>query len=629
MCGIAGILTTNTHIHHQDISHRLIQQLQHRGPDHIDTQQIDQYCTLSHARLKIIDLSNAANQPMYCYQKRFVIVFNGEIYNYPALKLELQRVAYQSSDKPYPFSTQSDTEVILAAYHRWGKNCVQYLDGMFAFVIYDTLTHTLFAARDRQGKKPLYYILHPHTFIFSSEISPLIHSSFSSKQLNKEQLYDYYQYQSTFSTHTLIEDIHSLAPAHTLTISLNNTQHLHIEKQNYWKPITYTLNTKDISYEESVKQVRTLLFSAIEKRLISDVPIGAFLSGGIDSSAIVSIMKQFFSSKVNTFHVHSNFSKYNEKNYAEHLSTIYQTAHHNITLSESDVLNMVIESLDKMDYPSGDGINTYIVSNATKKAGITVALSGLGGDELFAGYPQFKILYKLHISEIFDFSWIRKNLAKLIPHNQLHTAYRLKILMQSSSLHITRIFPYYRQIFLQNNIPLALPHYTSHFNTFSSEKKLFPHHILSYISLVEMTNYMQPVLLRDADQMSMANALEIRCPFLDSNLVTFVLSLPDEYKYPTSPKKILTDALKDLLPHNIVQRKKMGFVLPFEWWMRKELKSFCESKIQHITTYPFIKKEVLLKEWHDFQTAKHNRWWMFWHLIVWQHWIEKNKIHIQ
>ncbi|GIV29574.1 MAG: asparagine synthetase B [Bacteroidia bacterium] len=627
MCGIGGVFTNNKSIRHQELAQQLVASILHRGPDYSDSIRVSEYCSLSHARLKIIDLSDNANQPMYCYQKRYVIVFNGEIYNYKHLRLELQRVAYQSRQKPYPFQTQSDTEVILAAYHRWGEECVNHLDGMFAFAIYDTEENSLFLARDRQGKKPLYYIHRPDVFAFASEVRALMHSSLSSRELDVSQLFDYFQYQTVFSPHTLVKDIQLLDSACTLKVSFSQNQTVVAEKKKYWVPVKEITNESDISYDEAKSKVRELLFQSVEKRLVSDVPLGAFLSGGIDSSAIVGIMKKIFSSEVNTFHVTTNVSELAENEFAQSLSAIYQTRHHNIVLKEREVLQSVSEALEKTDYPTGDGINTYIVSNATKQTGITVALSGVGGDELFAGYPQFKVMSRLHHLSSMGFASFGKIAASVLPVGKRSFFYRLKVLMQANSLSADTLFPYYRQVFLQKNIPLMGNQFPSFFHTHADERYLLKnHHIISYISILEMDNYMQHVLLRDTDQFSMANALEVRAPFLDTALVEFVLSLPDAYKYPVTPKKLLTDAVQDILPENIVQRRKMGFVLPFMKWMREDLKNLCEEKIKHLSEQKFVDGKKLLTEWKAYQTGKHDRWWMFWHLIVLQYWMEKNNI---
>ncbi|GIV26859.1 MAG: asparagine synthetase [glutamine-hydrolyzing] 1 [Bacteroidia bacterium] len=630
MCGIAGVLTFDKNVDHERISALMIQSLKHRGPDATNVLKADAFCSLAHARLKIIDLSENANQPMLCYQNRYVIVFNGEIYNYQHLKLELQRLEYKSQYKPYPFQTKSDTEVILAAYHRWGKDCVKYLDGMFAFAIYDKHSHELFLARDRQGKKPLYYLMRENTFAFASEIRTLLNSNLSSRTLNLSQLYDYVQYQTTFAPHTFISDIQLLESGTVLQVNIQQEK-LVYKKNTYWHFMPEkTLQKEDISYDEAKRKVRELLFNAVEKRLISDVPLGAFLSGGIDSSAIVGIMKNFLSSEVNTFHITTEVEEFAENQYAEDLAKIYGTKHHNIILKQKEVLNLVPEALVNMDYPTGDGINTYIVSKTTKQAGITVALSGVGGDELFAGYPQFQILMKFHKLDVIDFSGIRQLLSKCISDNLFSNAYRLKILMQSDSLSVNKLFPYYRHFFSNKNIPLDKNYWITHFNYFNSNKGLIKNkHILSYISLLEMHHYMQHVLLRDADQMSMAHALEVRAPFLDKDLVHFVLSLPDEYKYPTSPKRLLTESIKDILPIDIINRKKMGFVLPFKHWLRNELKSFCEENLKSISNYSFLNSEKIWKEWRNYQSLKHDRWYLFWHLIVLQNWIEKNNIKVE
>lgn len=620
MCGIAGIFQfqKNPNTYFNQVQ-KMATTLQHRGPDYTNILNIDTNCTLAHTRLKIIDLSDAANQPMSCYQNRFFIVFNGEIYNYKELRTELQRVQYQYPFPPYPFKTQSDTEAILAAYHRWGKACTQYLDGMFAFAIYDKQTQELFIARDRQGKKPLYYIHTNKLFAFASEIRSIIASGLSSQKINHHQLYDYFQYQTNFAPNTLIQDIQLLPSAHYAIIQSNGD----IQIKPYWKPNIHTSKENDINLIH--QNIKNLLFQSVEKRLISDVPVGAFLSGGIDSSAIVGIMKQIHPTNVNTFHVTTEYQNFSEQTYAENFSKQLHTHHHTIVLKKTDILNLVLEALEKMDYPSGDGINTYIVSKATKNAGITVALSGLGGDELFAGYPQYKHLPKIQAYQMFDIPSLRKNISKIIPSSLFNHAHRLKILMSSPTLKIQDVFLYYRKTFLNNQTPLKNKKTETHLQLLNEYLYLTKQNqILSYLSLLEMRNYMEHILLRDTDQMSMAHALEVRNPFLDTALIEYILNLPDHIKYPITPKKLLTDSLSEILPKNITQRKKMGFVLPFQEWMRNELKSFCEKKIFELAEQDFIDKKLLLAEWKKYQSKQHNRWWQFWHLIALQNWIHKN-----
>ncbi len=623
MCGIGGIFAfeKNNSTRYEHAIKIISEQLTHRGPDCQNIIQTDN-CFLTHTRLKIIDLNDSANQPMVCYQNRYTIIFNGEIYNYKDLKLDLQRASFNSNNKPYPFTTQSDTEVILAAYYRWGKDCVQYLDGMFAFAIYDNINKELFIARDRFGKKFIYYTLQPDFFAFASELTPLLKSKLIDAKINSDQLYNYFLYQTTFAPYTLIKDVYLLEAGCSALIKAG----VAIQKNRYYSLPKDTFTTKDFSYDETKKQLRTLLFNAVEKRLISDVPLGAFLSGGIDSSTIVGIMRQISSNKIDTFHVTSNQKEFTESNYAKKLSQIYNTNHHDILLDEQKFLDLVPEALSKMDYPSGDGINTYIVSKYTKQSGITVALSGLGGDELFAGYPQFKILSSLHYKKWLDIPFVRKNIFQILPKDLFHSAYRLKLLMNSSSLDIKNTIDNYRSVFSELNVPLKTKHATLFFDTQLYEYMLQKNHLLSFISAYEMNTYMQNILLRDTDQMSMAVALEVRVPFLDYRLAECVMSVPDEYKYPHTPKKLLTDTLSDILPKEIIDRKKMGFVLPWKKWMNTHLHSFCDEKIKKLAQADFIDNKKLLYQWKSFNTHRNDRWWMFWHLIVLQNWIEKNNI---
>ena len=346
----------------------------HRGPN-AEGHYVDESVALGHRRLSIIDLSPEANQPFFDSTGRYAMVFNGEVYNFMDIR-------HQLAD--YPFRTNCDTEVVLAAYIRWGEACLSRFYGMFAFAVWDKQEQRLFVVRDRLGIKPLYFYQDEKKFLFASEIRPLLASGLVAKKLDQEGLYDYFNYQTVHAPRTIVEGVFQLNPGE-YAILKNGT----FTKKTYWKLAPDQPDIVEGSYGEVKKQVRRLMLESVERRLVSDVPLGAFLSGGIDSTAVVALMAEVADQAVDTFSVVFEEPQFDESEYSELVARRFNTRHHPMLLKPQDFLNALPNALMAMDSPSGDAINTYVVSKVTKEAGVTVALSGLGGDELFAGYPLF------------------------------------------------------------------------------------------------------------------------------------------------------------------------------------------------------------------------------------------------
>lgn len=629
MCGINGFIS-DTFLMEQKktVVTKMNAKIAHRGPDNEGIWNDEDVC-LGHRRLSIIDLSIDGNQPFFSADKRYVIVYNGELYNYKDLKLELQRTAQGSTIPPYFFKTASDTEVILAAFIRWGNKCLDYFNGMYAFAIYDTHEKKLIIARDRIGVKPLYYYYGDEGFVFSSEIRAIIHSSIKSFSLNKEVVSEYSMYQTVFAPNTIIKGIKMLMPGCL------------IEYQNHKPSITqyYTSSkiseeTRDLSYSEICLKVNELLTHSVQRRLVADVPFGAFLSGGIDSSAIVGLMSKVSAEKIQTFNINFDESDYSEAKYARIIAKKFNTQHHEIKLSPGDFLNQLPEALSAIDHPSGDGPNTYIVSKATKNAGITMALSGIGGDELFAGYDVFK-----RMAELQKKSWLnalpafaRKSAGYLIQKkNKSVSGNKKQELLAQAQINFKSAYPLNRSLFTQKELLGLIKSDTAleNIKKIISTVPQIEHHLLSAVSLAEINTYLQNVLLRDADQMSMAVALEVREPFLDYKLIDFVLGINDTHKYPHTPKKLLIDSLGDLLPTEIVNRPKMGFTLPWQYWLSNELKSFCEKNIYEFAEYDFCNKTEIQNLWNRFLNKDNSvTWSRIWHLVVLNNWLKENNISI-
>ncbi len=592
----------------------------HRGPDAAEI-FAEGPVALGHRRLSIIDLSETANQPMLDYTNRYIIVFNGEIYNYQQVKAKLGS---------YPYKTNSDTEVILAAYERWGVECLRELNGMFAFAIWDRHTQILFMARDRLGKKPFYYIQQSGTFFFASELRALLATQSVPRKLSPVGLTMYLKYQSIPAPDTIVDSVYQLPAAH---YALYHAGELSLHP--YWSMLN-PADSVDVSSREVVeREVRLRLRSAVEKRLISDVPLGAFLSGGIDSSAIVGLMAELSDQPVNTFSIVFQEKKFDESAYSNLIAKRFNTHHTPLEVTSDRLRDMLPEILSSMDTPSGDGPNTYVVSKLTKQAGITVALTGLGGDELFAGYTTFDN-YK-HLRQL---SWfwqlprpVRLSMAgiisQVVPKRQRAKMTDLLAIPAANPANVLPVLRKSMPDHLIHKLAPLLPVYKDTLvNTLhQSEHQLIRLPMLSQVSVGEILSYAEPLLLRDADQMSMAHSLELRVPFFDYNLVEYVLQVPDEYKTGRSPKPLLTASLHDLLPDSIINRPKMGFSFPWSGWLRGPLYEFCNRRLERLARHELFDGNALLTYWQGFlQNDPSVSWNHIWLLVVLDDWIETNNI---
>ena len=617
MCGIAGIVGLEDREKAGHKIHLMTESLKHRGPDATGV-FVDDRIALGHLRLSIIDLSESANQPFFDRTNRFAITYNGEIYNYREVKKLLP---------DYPFRTDSDTEVVLAAYEKFGADCLSLFNGMFAFAIWDSERRELFAARDRLGVKPFYYSQTAGgAFIFASEIRALLNSQLIPRNLNKYGVYDYLMYQSVYAPETIVENVFQLE-AGEFGIFANGE----FTKKSYWQIEKNSFGEMNDSVGDIKKNVKELLLSSIEQRMISDVRLGAFLSGGIDSSAVVALMSEVSERPIDTFSVNFEEKEFDESTYSNLIAKKYKTNHTSVCLTATDFLRELPQALKAADSPSGDGVNTYVVAKATKKTGITVALSGLGGDELFAGYPNFLNWYKTKNSFLPKIpAVVRRSLAAAFSNIGNSKYQRIADVVAADNINLSGVYPMFRQVMSQQ---IVSDFYRNGHYEISIQKQLknkepdisrFP--LLSQFSIAELLGYTQNVLLKDTDQFSMASALEVREPFFDYRLVEYVLRIPDSVKYPKYPKSLLVESIYPMLPDEIVHRKKMGFVLPFDRWMRNELKDFCQNRIDNLAARAIFDSDRLNSKWRDFQNGKNGVLWShLWHLVVLTEWLENNK----
>ena len=604
----------------------MIAKQKHRGPDASGT-YVNDFLVFGHSRLSIIDPDPSANQPFYSSDNNFILIFNGELYNYKKIRESLP---------DYPFRTNSDTEVILAAYQTWGTACVHKFNGMFAFAIWDVEKCALFIARDRLGIKPLYVYDNNESIVFSSEIRSLMECSLVKKKIDKDAFVDYLRYSTVHAPKTIIEGVKVLMPGHFMWVSDDE-----YKNEAYWD-INTSINRKsdNQSYEEIKFEVKNRLAKSVERRLMADVPFGAFLSGGIDSSAIVALMSEVTDKPLKTFNISFAEEAFSEAKYARIIANKYKTDHTEIKLNPVDFLKDLPSALSSMDHPSGDGPNSFVVSKATKEAGVKMALSGLGGDELFAGYDIFpRAVSLLDKKWIYSFPiGIRRLMGKALKIVKPTIASDKTVeTITQKYLELPFYYPINRQVLNDELISAltgigVLPEnevYRIGLNGIDVKAAGFNSPFLSKVSYMEINTYMQNILLRDTDQMSMANSLEVRVPFLDHELVEYVYGVADEHKFPYSPKKLLIDSLDDLLPKEIVNRPKMGFTFPWEHWMKNELKDFCIANLTNLVDKELLDKKELWDMWGRFlKGSQKASWSRLWPLVVLGFWLEENAVEV-
>ncbi len=593
----------------------------HRGPD-AEGIWTHNFCVLGHRRLSIIDTSAAGNQPFHLDDNSLVVVFNGEIYNYLELRKELEN--------SHSFKTQTDTEVILAAYKRWGVDCVQHFYGMFAFALWDENQAQMLIARDRLGVKPLYYAETENGFVFASEIRAILSTGWIERRIRANAAADYLRYQTVHAPNTIIEGILMLMPGHRIVIDAKGCR-----TERWWDLTDSRVRLDGTEQKDSIrKHINELLHSSVELRMRADVPFGAFLSGGIDSSIVVGLMSSLSAHPVNTFSITFNEQAYDESPYSELIAKRFNTKHTAIQLSAKHFLDLVPEALLSMDHPSGDGPNTYVVSQATRNAGVKMALSGLGGDEVFAGYDVFRRMKTLETRQ-----WlnslplvIRKNMGAIMRSLKPSAASeKIAAALAQERIDLAHFYPLTRQVLYESEVARLLktkPVEGNYVELLSQAVSGIRMPTLSKVSVLEISTYMQNVLLRDADQMSMAHALEIRVPFLDHRLIEFVLGVSDEHKYPHTPKELLTSSVGDLIPREIIDRPKLGFTFPWAVWMQNELKSFCEEQLHALKQVEVLQHDEVIALWRRFLAGdKRISWSRIWPMVVLGHWVKQNDAH--
>jgi asparagine synthase (glutamine-hydrolysing) len=591
MCGIAVHLSVNGTAKPLDL-----QLIRHRGPDSSgEWTSPDGRCWLGNTRLAIIDLSPSGAQPMTDPATGNVIVVNGEIYNHRALRAQLgPNVDWKGT---------SDTETLLQGYARWGHDVLDHLKGMFAFAIYDAAREELFFARDRLGIKPLYYTTDAGGVRVASEVKVLAGEW---REITAKAISGYLQWGACPERNLLYSDLRVLPAGHAMTI----TRQGQIKTWRYWPSRKAFVSSTD----NVLRQVRDLIDKAVDEHLLSDVPVASFLSGGIDSSIVTAVAAQKLEKKLQTFSVGFDVAEFDETAIAQEIAERYRTEHHRIQLSEEEVIHSVTEAVEKLDLPSVDAINTYIVSRAVAAYGVKVSLSGLGGDELFGGYPSFRDVPRLKL-----IAKLPRPLRKL-----LGAATKLgdRLADLPATADTGELARWRRRFFTDDMIRRAgLPSAPAFF-----ECPVEVPDDYARVSWAELTGYMRRMLLRDADQMSMAVSLELRVPFLDHELVEYVLGLPEAAKkrFP-GPKGLLVEACRDLLPPSVYRRPKAGFVLPMKIWMLGPLASFVEEGLRETVSRRLLPEAFVNEISGAFQRGRLH-WTRVWSIVVLGHFAKRSQL---
>ena len=569
--------------------------IRHRGPDATgEWTSPDGRFWLGSTRLAIIDLSPTGAQPMSDAATGNVIVSNGEIYNHPALRDLL--------GPDTRWRGTSDTETILMGYARWGHGVLDRLKGMFAFAIFDAARGELFVARDRLGIKPLYYVVEGDEVRIASEVKVLVERA---EAIRAESIAAYLEWGACPERQLLYDNVRTLPAGHAMTISAGG----HLATWCYWpsRPLVSPI-------DNAVGEVRRLIENAVEEHLLSDVPVASFLSGGIDSSVVTALAAQRLGNKLQTYSVGFDIAAFDETAIASEIAQRYGTDHHRIQLSEEEVIESVTEAVDRLDLPSVDAINTYIVARAVASQNVKVALSGLGGDELFGGYPNFRDVPRLQLLAALP-RFLRRVICRLSNIGE-----RLADLPESGNA--AELATWRRRFVTENAFQrarLPVPPRTI-------EMPVPLRDDFAEISWAELTGYMRHLLLRDSDQMSMAVSLELRVPLLDHALVEYVLGLPATVKKSYGRGKgLLVEACRDLLPASVYDRPKAGFVLPMQHWMAGPLASFVQQGLEETVQRRFLLESFVNDLREDFQEQRVH-WTRLWSIVVLGHYAKRHEL---
>lgn len=627
MCGIAGFFELKKSAASWDRSKALremVETLRHRGPDSEGFYEADG-AGLGMRRLRVIDLATG-DQPISNDQKTLWIIFNGEIYNYRDLREGLKK-------RGFHFQTETDTEVILKLYEEKGRDCVQDLNGMYAFAIYDARDKSLFIARDPLGIKPLYYYQNSEFLVFASETKAILKFPDVRPVFNLEAGSHFLSFNYLPAPWTLFDGIRQLEGGHCLMVKDGS-----IREERFWNPLLQ--ERKDLSESEVMKTAERLLKESVASQLVADVPVGAFLSGGLDSSSLVALIKECREGTLETFSVGFEEASYDESPYARNVAKYFGTRHHEIHIKAKEVPGLLDSLANQWDQPLADpaALALFQLSGLARQS-VTVALSGDGADEIFVGYPTYHANRYLAWYQNFP-SFLRKGigepLAKLLPSStsKLSFEYKVKKFMEGAQFGRAKAHFWWRTIFTDDEKKRLLAGLGwAHLNG-SDSYSIYHRHYEDSLEL-EFTNqclyadlrvWLAGNNLHKVDSMSMAHSLEVRVPYLDQKLVEFLMTVPSRMKFKNyKTKYLLKKIMRGLLPEEVIRRKKAGWHLPFASWFRYPLKDFLTKKFQDGSKsfYEVFDKNSVQTILSEHFQGKKNHSFKIWGLLVLHEWFRK------
>lgn len=626
MCGIAGWikLENNRAANHSEaVLHAMCERMKHRGPDS-EGLWLDETVALGMRRLSIIDLQTG-EQPVYNEDKSVVVVMNGELYNFREVRADLEK-------RGHKFETNTDTEILPHLYEEYGEAMLEHINGMFAFALWDKRKEKLLIARDRFGEKPLYYGVFDGKLIFASEPKVLLENPSVKAEINTDALRQYLSFDYVPAPNSIYKNIYKLPAAHFLTIEKGE-----VKTRRYWN-LTWNKNGNTPTFEKAAEDLRELLADAVRMRLVSDVPLGILLSGGVDSSTVAAFATQFSSEKVKTFSIGFEEDSFDESKFARQVATHLDTEHYEDKLSVEKAADLISEIGTWLDEPMSDGslLPTFLLSRFVRKY-VTVALGGDGGDEIFAGYPMY---FGHKVANFYKSvpQFLRSGLIEPIVNNlpvstsNLSFDYKAKRFVAASKYDlVTRHHSWFGSFSIDQQQSLLSKDVLSKTSSdiYKGAKDLLEicdaKNEIEKMQFLDINFYMAEDILTKVDRASMAVSLEVRAPFLDPRVAQFAASIPLEYKLKGNKGKyILKKAVEPLLPKVILQRPKKGFGIPIAEWLKGRLNPLLHDllapdrlKNQGLFDEKFVQK--LIKE-HETNIASHHK--QLWTLLVFQLWFD-------
>ena len=638
MCGIAGYIGEIENPSNCLI--KMVHAINHRGPDSNGIWADQKEIGLAHSRLSILDLSAAGHQPMHSASGKYVMIFNGEIYNHKYLRTELEAISNRN------WVGHSDTETLLASIEEWGlQNTLTKVKGMFAIALWDKNSKNLYLSCDRIGEKPLYYGWVNEQFVFASELKSIKQFPKFNNQIDRSSLAMFLRFNSIPAPYSIYENIYKLEPGQIVKIHSKSKQ---IKKYSYWSiEEVYkkgNMNKFTGNSEEAVDKLENLLSNAISSQMLSDVPLGAFLSGGVDSSTIVALMQSFSSSKVNTFTIGFNSKEFDEAKHAAMVAKHLGTDHYDKYITDNDALNVIPNLPNIYDEPFADSsqIPTFLVSEFAKQK-VTVALSGDAGDELFGGYNRYMFSEKTLNSILKTPSIVKRLVSKTIfsiPEekwsnllsgylnnrfanigNKMHKTADILSSKSIRDLHLKLVSQIYNPSeWLKNSTEYKskLNDDIVRFEELNSIESMMAYDLISYLPTDILTK---------VDRAAMSVSLETRIPFLDTDVIEFSASLPIQFKIRNGVSKwTLREVLYKHVPKDLIERPKMGFGVPLAEWLRGPLKDWAESLLEEKRLHQegFFNVEFVRDKWLEHLSGNRNWSFQLWNVLMFQAWLENN-----